>query len=62
MGSLVIVGTPPSAVRRAKLDFFSRHSLEVAPSFKNHKAGLVGPAFPLWNWFVVLFRPASQNV
>ena len=19
---------------------------------ENHKAGLVGPAFPLWNWFV----------
>ena len=21
---------------------------------KDHKAGLVGPAFPLWNWFVGL--------
>jgi hypothetical protein len=44
-------GQPPSAVRRAKLDFF-RAFPELAPSYKNHKAGLVGPAFPLWNWFV----------
>jgi len=47
------VGTqPPSAVRREKLDFFGSALFGNRP--KNHKAGLVGPAFPLWNWFVGL--------
>jgi len=29
---------------------------------KNHKAGLVGPAVLLWNWFADLFAIANQNV
>jgi len=32
--------------------------------YKNHKAGLVDPAFFLWNWFVGLIpigKPECQN-
>src|ERR1700757_5242745 len=29
---------------------------------EHHKAGLVGPAFLLWNWLSVLLGSAGQNV
>jgi hypothetical protein len=29
---------------------------------KNHKAGLVGPAFLPWNWSVNLVSIAGQNI
>ena len=38
---------------------------EVAGGPKNHKAGLVGPAVLLWNWFGGLFMivdPECQNL
>jgi hypothetical protein len=29
---------------------------------KNHKAGLVGPAFLLWNWFVEFFFDDARRL
>jgi hypothetical protein len=50
------VKTDGSYVGTAALGCLSSEArlFQVGTLSKNHKAGLVGPAFPLWNWFVGL--------